>query len=116
MPGLSTHRGRAWAMRNSALAPVRTAPAVRTTRHDRARRQRDDQLLMHRHQGGDSTAREALIERHMPLARRLALPHRRPSEPLDDLLQVASVGLVKAVDRWDPDRWLAFSSYAVSSI
>ena len=81
-------------MRNSALAPVRTAPAGRTTRHDRARRQRDDQLLMHRHQGGDSAAREALIERYMPLARSLALRYRRASEPLDDLVQVASVGLV----------------------
>src|SRR3954454_6507310 len=116
MPGLSTHRGRAWAMRNSALAPVRTAPAGRTTRHDRGRRQRDDHLLMHRHQGGDSAAREALIERYMPLARSLALRYRRASEPLDDLIQGASVGLVMAVDRWDAGRGLAFSSYAVPTI
>jgi RNA polymerase sigma-B factor len=103
-------------MPNSALAPARTAPASRTTRHDRARRQRDDQRLMHRHQGGDSAAREELIERYMPLARSLALRYRRASEPLDDLVQVASVGLVKAVDRWEPDRGLAFSSYAVPTI
>jgi RNA polymerase sigma-B factor len=103
-------------MPNSALAPARTAPSSRTTRHDRARRQRDDQRLMHRHQGGDSAAREELIERYMPLARSLALRYRRASEPLDDLVQVASVGLVKAVDRWEPDRGLAFSSYAVPTI
>ena len=67
-------------------------------------------------QGGDDHARADLIERYMPLARSLALRYRRASEPLDDLIQVASVGLVKAVDRWDPERGLAFSSYAVPTI
>src|ERR1051325_10218777 len=100
-------------MRNSALARPRAAPAGRTTGHDRARRQRDDQKLMRRNQRGDTRAREELIERYMPLARSLAMRYRRASEPLDDLVQVASVGLVKAVDRWDPGRGLAFSSYAV---
>ena len=83
---------------------------------DRARRQREDQRLMRRVQTGDGRAREELIERYMPLSRSLALRYRRASEPLDDLIQVASVGLVKAVDRWDPERGLAFSSYAVPTI
>ena len=52
----------------------------------------------------------------MPLARSLALRYRRASSRSMTCVQVASVGLVKAVDRWDPERGLAFSSYAVPTI
>jgi RNA polymerase sigma-B factor len=76
----------------------------------------DDRELMRRHRDGDPRARAAMIERHLPLARRLALRYRRASEPLDDLVQVASVGLVKAVDRWDPERGFALASFAVPTI
>src|SRR3954465_10566763 len=101
------------------MASTTTADRPRTgaaTSIDRARRQREDQRLMRLVQAGDDHARGELIERYMPLARSLALRYRRASEPLDDLIQVASVGLVKAVDRWDPERGLAFSSYAVPTI
>jgi len=60
--------------------------------------------------------RNELIERHLPLARALAARYRRGPEPFDDLVQVASIGLVKAAERWDPARGNAFSSYAVPTI
>jgi RNA polymerase sigma-B factor len=65
---------------------------------------------------GDVHAREALIERSLPLARSVALRYHRSHEPFEDLLQVAAVGLIKAVDRYDPGRGIAFSSYAVPTI
>jgi RNA polymerase sigma-B factor len=81
-----------------------------------AERARAASVLFTQMQSGDRAARDALIERFLPLARQLARRYQRAAEPLDDLVQVASIGLVKAVDRFDPARGVAFSSYAVPTI
>ena len=64
----------------------------------------------------DRGARDELIERFLPLARKLARRYIPSSEPYEDLVQVASLGLVKAVERFDPDRGFAFTSFAVPTI
>ncbi len=80
-------------------------------------RAREDRRLLYRYHGlGDLSARDELVARFLPLARQLARRYQRGAEPLDDLIQVASIGLVKAVDRFDPSRGTAFSSYAVPTI
>jgi RNA polymerase sigma-B factor len=77
----------------------------------------EEHLLFLRYQRhGDMAAREDLVRRFLPLARRLARRYERGSEPLDDLVQVASVGLVKAIDRFETDHGANFSSYAVPTI
>jgi len=84
---------------------------------DRAARAREDRRLLELyHRTGDPAAREALVQRFLPLARQLARRYQRGGESLDDLIQVASLGLLKAVDRFEPSRPTAFSSFAVPTI
>jgi RNA polymerase sigma-B factor len=64
----------------------------------------------------DPVDRQVLIERFLPLARQLAGRYRRAAEPFDDLFQVACVGLIKAIDRFDLEREIAFSTFAVPTI
>jgi RNA polymerase sigma-B factor len=80
------------------------------------RREAELRLLRAYHETRDPRAREAAVERFMPLARSLARRYRGGSEPLEDLEQVACLALVRAVDGFDPTRGTAFTSYAVPSI
>jgi RNA polymerase sigma-B factor len=74
------------------------------------------QLFARWQRDGDRAAREVLVQRYTPLARGLARRYGRSSEPFEDLLQVALLGLLKALDRFDGDRGHAFASYAVPTI
>jgi len=76
----------------------------------------DRELFARCRERGDARAREQLAERYLPLARRLARRYQRSQEPLEDLVQVAALGLLKAIDRFDASRDVAFSSYAVPTI
>jgi RNA polymerase sigma-B factor len=85
--------------------------------HERTPGRSDNAELFVRWQrSGDQRAREELVDRFLPLARNLARRYAGAREPFDDLLQVASLGLVKAIDRFDVDRGAAFSSFAVPTI
>ena len=92
------------------------ASAYPRVRGARRAREEDRRLLVRYHREGDPAAREQLVERFLPLARQLARRYQRGGEPLDDLVQVASLGLLKAIDRFDPARETAFSSFAVPTI
>src|SRR4051812_18379528 len=96
---------------------TRTVRDVSDAAASGAERTREDRELFLRHQRErDPAAREALVQRFLPLARQLARRYQRAEEPLEDLVQVASLGLIKAIDRFNPERDVAFSSYAVPTI
>jgi RNA polymerase sigma-B factor len=76
-------------------------------------RQRGDLPVGH---PGRATLRERAIEAGLPLSRYLAGRYRERGEPLEDLYQVAAIGLIKAVDGYDPARLVPFTAYAVPTI
>ena len=77
----------------------------------------DVRALLHRwHFEGDHAARDEVAARMLPLARSLARRYANKGEPLDDLEQVACLGLIKAIDRFDLSRDVRFATYAVPTI
>jgi RNA polymerase sigma-B factor len=104
-------------MSPSTLEAPRVPLARRPPDSDRTHaREAERRLLLRYHADGDLAARQELVRRFLPLARDLALRYTYTDEPFDDLLQVASLGLIKAVDRFEPGRGTKFTSYAAPTI
>ena len=76
----------------------------------------ENELLRAYHERGDASARDKLVEANLPLARAIARRYAGRGEQLDDLVQVASIGLIKAIDRFDLERGVFFRTYAVPTI
>ncbi len=77
----------------------------------------NDKILLRRyHEHGDLQAREQLIEQYMSLVRSLARRYSYRGEQLDDLVQIGSIGLIKAIDRFDIDRGVELTTYATPNI
>lgn len=80
------------------------------------RRQDVIELVRAYRESGDTLARERLVRRHLPLVRSLARRHAHRGELLEDLVQVGCVGLIEAIDRFDPERGASLASYAAPTI
>jgi RNA polymerase sigma-B factor len=77
---------------------------------------KDEKLFRRYVELGDLHTRSELVARFLPFARDLATRYTYSDEPLDDLVQVASIGLLKAIDRYDPKRGTKFTSFAAPTI
>ena len=102
--------------------PARQAEALdvssthrRPASADRARRE-DRELLRRYHDGGDTSARQELIERHLPLVRSLARRYSGRGESLEDIEQVGAIGLIKAIDRFELSRDVSLATYATPNV
>ncbi|TVZ87448.1 RNA polymerase sigma-28 (SigD/FliA/WhiG) subunit [Streptomyces sp. BK340] len=97
------------------------AEAVQATHHDPQDRSGARAMfieLRKLNQGSPEYAelRNQLVRMHLPLVEHLARRFRNRGEPLDDLTQVATIGLIKSVDRFDPERGVEFSTYATPTV
>lgn len=96
----------------AAASVVSPSPGIRPT----PGRLKGEQHLRHWSRSRDPRSRDAAIASYMPLARRLAKRYDHGRVPFEDLSQVAYIGLVKAVDRFDPEIGVSFASFAVPTI
>lgn len=99
--------------RASSHGPHHDGPQLRTSGREEETLERLFDGWQRHH---DPHAREMLVEHYMPLARRLARRYLSAREPIEDLLQVASLGLLKAIDRFDTSRGNRFAAFAVPTI
>jgi len=98
-----------------------SARGAQATRHDPQDRSGARALFVELRGLQDGTPeyaelRNRLVRMHLPLVEHLARRFRNRGEPLDDLTQVATIGLIKSVDRFDPDRGVEFSTYATPTV
>ena len=94
--------------------PKLQSPSLRTSTHAGQLDQRE--LFLRWQNDGDEAAREALVRHYTPLARSLARRYRNTSEPFEDLFQVAQLGLLRALQRYDVERGFPFQAFAVPTI
>jgi RNA polymerase sigma-B factor len=98
------------------VAAITISPPARRSPKESDRERSDRRLFARYAAAHNSTDRDAVVERFLPLARHLAARYQRPDVPFDDVFQVACYGLVNAVERFDVERGVSFSSYAVPTM
>ncbi len=96
--------------------PRASGPPEVRRRSAGANRERIHTLIREYREEGDLRARERLIQQYMPLVKSLARRHSMRGEQYEDLVQVGCIGLIKAVDRFDPDRRVEFGAFAIPNV
>ena len=89
---------------------------MRTDAQRAREREEDRELLRRYHVDGDVSAREQLVQRHLPLVRSLARRYANRGEPLEDVEQVGAIGLLKAIDRFELGREVTLATYATPNV
>lgn len=101
---------------SSASSRLRTQLPLKKSKRSIRDKQKTKELFKRYKETGDEQAREQLVLAHLNLARFLASKFKNRGESLDDLVQVATIGLIKAIDRFDLSRGLEFTTFATPTI
>ncbi|MFD9464669.1 RNA polymerase sigma factor SigF [Streptomyces sp. NPDC060027] len=109
------------AQHGPSAQPIQHGPSAQHIQHDPQDRSGARAMFIELRKLQDGSAeyaelRNQLVRMHLPLVEHLARRFRNRGEPLDDLTQVATIGLIKSVDRFDPERGVEFSTYATPTV
>ncbi|MET9891208.1 RNA polymerase sigma factor SigF [Streptomyces sp. NPDC006465] len=109
------------AQHGPSAQPIQHGPSAQRIQHDPHDRSGARAMFIELRKLQDGSAeyaelRNQLVRMHLPLVEHLARRFRNRGEPLDDLTQVATIGLIKSVDRFDPERGVEFSTYATPTV